>query len=67
MNALCKLCPLGIMCDVFLPPVDQQDRRILDCNYALRTENARLRELAIENGLSYGCGEQSHGENIQEG
>jgi hypothetical protein len=24
--------------------------------YALRRENARLRELAIENGLSYGAG-----------
>lgn len=45
----------------FLPCIscpfrDEDQRKGEQREYELRKENARLRELAIENGLSYGAG-----------
>lgn len=59
---LCSACPLFWFCEITGTPRTEADERLLRHNRTLTAENARLRELAIENGLSYGAGKNYTGE-----
>lgn len=58
MNALCSVCPLYVFCEAFCPDADEGNRKLQREKYELSTENSRLRELAIENGLLSAAGER---------
>lgn len=57
MTALCIACPLHWFCEMTGAMTTGEDRRLMRRNAELAEENARLRELAIENGLTCGAGE----------
>ena len=49
---------MGIICEVFCPDVDKTNSAIQRRSAEVAEENARLREIMIEAGLTYGAGEQ---------
>ena len=63
MNVLCAMCPIGIVCDAFCPSVDKTNSAIERRSAEVSKENSRLREIMIENGLTYGAGEQGNENN----
>lgn len=57
MNKIaCSGCPIFWFCEITGALQNELDKRLLDHNAMLTKENARLKELAIDNGLSYGAG-----------
>lgn len=55
MNALCALCPMGMLCEAFCPDADERNRKLQRRNYELAEENSKLRERMIEAGLETGA------------
>ena len=60
MNDLCLkiCCPLVVWCDFWGLSNNEADKRLVAENSRLLNENQRNREIMIENGLTYGAGEQ---------
>jgi hypothetical protein len=47
-------CPFRVWCDFWFPAAGESERKARRENYELRTENARLRQIMIEEGINYG-------------
>lgn len=62
MNALCAMCPLGILGSAFCPDSDERNRKLQREKYELATENSNMRERMIEAGLECGASVLATGE-----
>jgi len=60
MNALCAYCPWNYLC----PDIDEDNRNIMQRNYALSQENSVLRERMIECGLEVGASIYMNGQKV---
>lgn len=52
MNALCAMCPLGILGNAFCPDAEEVNRKLRREKYEVEQERDRLKEIMISEGLN---------------